>query len=89
MADADGGKGRGTKRPHFPALSARQMRGGQDDFRRVRCPPHRLTPLKNSWENIVTPTVEHMKVQIRQVCDSLRTVRELTHSFRRREVNGS
>ncbi|CAM9783379.1 unnamed protein product, partial [Sphacelaria rigidula] len=62
----------GTKRahvarPNFPALSAREMGGGQDDYRRIRCPPHRYTPLRESWDNIVTPTVEHMKLQIRQV----------------------
>lgn len=61
-------------RPNFPALSARQMGGGQDDYRRIRCPPHRLTPLRNSWENIVTPTVEHMKLQIRCVL-ALRKIR--------------
>lgn len=58
--------GAGDARPDFPALTAREMGGGQDDFRRIRCPPHRLTPLRNSWNNIVTPTVEHMKLQIRR-----------------------
>ncbi|CAN0410725.1 unnamed protein product, partial [Laminaria digitata] len=62
-AAAEGGA---TARPDFPALTAREMGGGTDDFRRIRCPPHRLTPLRNTWENIVTPTVEHMKLQIRQ-----------------------
>jgi RNA-binding protein PNO1 len=53
-------------RPDFPALSAQKMRkGGASDFRRVRCPPHRLTPLRNNWEHIVAPVVEHMKLQIR------------------------
>lgn len=63
--DAGAGAGGGAARPDFPALTAREMGGGKDDFRRIRCPPHRLTPLRNSWENIVTPTVEHMKLQIR------------------------
>lgn len=57
----------GAARPDFPALTAREMGGGKDDFRRIRCPPHRLTPLRNTWENIVTPTVEHMKLQIRYI----------------------
>lgn len=63
------GKGGDAKRqcPKFRALTAREMAGGKDDFRRIRCPPHRMTPLRNNWENIVTPTVEHMKLQIRQV----------------------
>ena len=66
--DTTGGAAEGgaAARPDFPALTAREMGGGADDFRRIRCPPHRLTPLRNTWENIVTPTVEHMKLQIRQ-----------------------
>lgn len=63
--DTDAAKEVEAARPDFPALTAREMGGGKDDFRRIRCPPHRLTPLRNSWENIVTPTVEHMKLQIR------------------------
>ncbi len=51
---------------HFPPLSARKMRGGDAmQIRRMRCPPHRLTPLRSSWDNIVTPVVKHMKLQIR------------------------
>lgn len=64
--EGDAGAKAEVARPDFPALTAREMGGGKDDFRRIRCPPHRLTPLRNSWENIVTPTVEHMKLQIRQ-----------------------
>lgn len=63
--DTDAAADAEAARPDFPALTAREMGGGKDDFRRIRCPPHRLTPLRNSWENIVTPTVEHMKLQIR------------------------
>ncbi|CAM9599711.1 unnamed protein product, partial [Ectocarpus sp. 13 AM-2016] len=64
--DATDGEGAAAvaARPDFPALTAREMGGGKDDFRSIRCPPHRLTPLRNCWENIVTPTVEHMKLQI-------------------------
>ncbi len=51
---------------HFPPLSARKMRDGDAmQIRRIRCPPHRLTPLRSSWDNIVTPVVKHMKLQIR------------------------
>ncbi|CBN75533.1 conserved unknown protein [Ectocarpus siliculosus] len=63
--DGEGAAAAAAARPDFPALTAREMGGGKDDFRRIRCPPHRLTPLRNCWENIVTPTVEHMKLQIR------------------------
>ncbi|KAF1782981.1 Transmembrane protein 43 family [Phytophthora cactorum] len=61
--------GRGTEdgmvRPNFPALSAQQQSGGKNDFRRVRVPAHRYTPLKNDWPNIMKPIVEHLKLQIR------------------------
>ncbi|POM61532.1 RNA-binding protein PNO1-like protein, partial [Phytophthora palmivora] len=52
-------------RPNFPALSAQQQSGGKNDFRRVRVPAHRYTPLKNDWPNIMKPIVEHLKLQIR------------------------
>ncbi|CAK4076688.1 unnamed protein product [Aphanomyces euteiches] len=51
--------------PSFPALSAQQMEGGKNDFRRVRVPAHRYTPLKNDWPNIMKPIVEHLKLQVR------------------------
>ncbi len=51
---------------HFPPLSTRKMRDGDAmQIRRIRCPSHRLTPLRSSWDNIVTPVVKHMKLQIR------------------------
>ncbi|GMF19109.1 unnamed protein product [Phytophthora fragariaefolia] len=55
----------GVVRPNFPALSAQQQSGGKNDFRRVRVPAHRYTPLKNDWPNIMKPIVEHLKLQIR------------------------
>jgi len=51
--------------PQFPALSAQDMAGGRDEFRRIRVPAHRYTPLREQWENIMQPVVEHMKLQIR------------------------
>eukprot|EP00501_MAST-03F_sp_TOSAG23-6_P002349 GSMAST32.ASY1.ANO1.2454.1 assembled CDS len=51
--------------PQFPALTAKQLAGGQIEVRQVKCPPHRYTPLKESWENIMKPIVEHMKLQVR------------------------
>jgi len=35
------------------------------EMRRIPVPPHRLTPLRNTWEKIVTTIVENMKLQIR------------------------
>ncbi|KAK4546075.1 pre-rRNA-processing protein pno1 [Oleoguttula mirabilis] len=33
--------------------------------RKVRVPPHRMSPLKNSWPKIYPPLVEHLKLQVR------------------------
>lgn len=35
------------------------------DFRRISVPPHRMTPLRTSWETIVKTIVERLKLQIR------------------------
>ena len=39
--------------------------GGTVEYRKVRCPPHRLTPLRSQWDNIMSPVVEYLKLQIR------------------------
>ena len=52
------------EQPHFPALSAVQA-SGKVEYRRVRCPPHRYTPLREHWEQILTPLVEYLKLQVR------------------------
>jgi RNA-binding protein PNO1 len=52
-------------KPQFAALSARQMAGGKDSTRRVRVPSHRYTPLRQQWENIITPLVKHLMLQVR------------------------
>eukprot|EP01035_Chromulina_nebulosa_P007358 gene7358-9936_t len=51
--------------PNFPAISAVDAMGGAVEYRKVRCPPHRLTPLRNQWDNIMSPVVEYLKLQIR------------------------
>jgi RNA-binding protein PNO1 len=38
---------------------------GKNQYRRVRVPQHRLTPLREQWESIMQPIVEHLKLQIR------------------------
>jgi RNA-binding protein PNO1 len=51
-------------KPSFPPIAA----GGPQvasETRTVRCPAHRYTPLKESWDAIVKPIVEHMKLMIR------------------------
>jgi RNA-binding protein PNO1 len=37
----------------------------KNEIRRIPVPPHRMTPLRNNWEKIVTTVVENMKLQIR------------------------
>ena len=53
------------EQPHFPELTAVQATGGKIEYRRVRCPPHRYTPLREHWEQILTPLVEYLKLQVR------------------------
>jgi hypothetical protein len=51
------------EQPVFPKLSAMQAGGGRVEYRRVRCPPHRYTPLRENWEQILMPLVEYLKLQ--------------------------
>ena len=51
--------------PQFPALSAQEMAGGENEYRRIRVPPHRLTPLRQQWNHVMQPVVEHLQLQIR------------------------
>jgi RNA-binding protein PNO1 len=52
------------QQPVFPRLSAAQASGNKVEYRRVRCPPHRYTPLREYWEQILTPLVEYLKLQV-------------------------
>lgn len=51
-------------KPEFPALTPKQQ-GMRRQLRRVTVPPHRITPLKNAWMQMIAPVVEHMKLQVR------------------------
>lgn len=51
-------------KPKFPALTPKQQ-GVKKQMRRVPVPPNRVTPLKNSWMELIKPVVEHMKLQVR------------------------
>jgi RNA-binding protein PNO1 len=53
------------ERPDFDALTANEINGGKSDMRSITVPPHRYTPLKNSWLKIYTPLVQHLKLQVR------------------------
>ena len=58
-----------TLAPNFPAVSAQQaanpMVNQQAEYRRVRVPANRYTPLREAWEHMMTPIVKYMKLQIR------------------------
>ena len=51
--------------PTFQKLSAHAARGGKSEYRRIRCPAHRYTPLRENWEQLLTPLVEYLKLQVR------------------------
>ncbi|GAB7349488.1 hypothetical protein MBLNU459_g0199t1 [Dothideomycetes sp. NU459] len=51
-------------RPLFDAESATPT-VHRAESRKVPVPPHRMTPLKNSWPKIYPPLVEHLKLQVR------------------------
>lgn len=51
-------------KPQFAALTPKQQ-SMKRQMRRIPVPPHRLTPLKNSWTGLIAPLVEHMKLQVR------------------------
>ena len=53
------------KKPIFPQVNVQDAIGNKIEYRRVRCPTHRLTPLRAQWENLMSPIVEHLKLQIR------------------------
>mmetsp|Transcript_6631 Transcript_6631/g.16920 ORF Transcript_6631/g.16920 Transcript_6631/m.16920 type:complete len:220 (-) Transcript_6631:1349-2008(-) len=51
--------------PQFKPLTAEEITNGTTQFRRVRVPAHRFTPLQQQWQNILSPLVEHMKLAVR------------------------
>ncbi|KAJ1662367.1 pre-rRNA-processing protein pno1 [Coemansia sp. RSA 1813] len=54
-----------TDKPNFVPLSAKELRDKRNEFRRIRVPPHRFSPLKTDWLKIYSPIVEFLKLQIR------------------------
>ncbi|KAL9188467.1 hypothetical protein ACHAXT_006845 [Thalassiosira profunda] len=51
--------------PTFQKLSAHASRSGKSEYRRIRCPAHRYTPLRENWEQLLTPLVDYLKLQVR------------------------
>ncbi|KAI9468623.1 RNAbinding protein PNO1like protein putative [Coemansia mojavensis] len=52
-------------KPEFGPLSAKELQEKRKEFRRIRVPPHRFSPLKKDWLKIYSPIVEHLQLQIR------------------------
>jgi len=50
--------------PSFRKLTAMEQ-SQRIEYRRIRCPPHRYTPLKENWEQILLPLVQYLKLQVR------------------------
>ncbi len=46
-------------------LISSQKIQNKSESRKVRVPPHRLTPLKGAWPKIYPPLVEHLLLQVR------------------------
>ena len=63
--DAEGNEMSPDSMPTFQKLSAASQTDSKSEYRRIRCPPHRYTPLRENWESILTPLVEFLKLQVR------------------------
>ncbi|OLL25785.1 Pre-rRNA-processing protein PNO1 [Neolecta irregularis DAH-3] len=70
-------------RPRFPP-DADVPKEISSQTQRVPVPPHRMTPLKQTWVKIYPPLVEHLKLQVRmnvqKRCVELRTSKFTTDS---------
>ena len=55
----------GAAVPNFPRLTVAEEANGNNEYRRIRVPPHRLTPLRQDWNLVMQPVVEHLLLQIR------------------------
>ncbi|AJT94029.1 Pno1p [Saccharomyces cerevisiae YJM1307] len=52
-------------KPRFTSASKTQGNKIKFESRKIMVPPHRMTPLRNSWTKIYPPLVEHLKLQVR------------------------
>lgn len=66
-------------KPKFPAVAKSGMKVKLES-RKVAVPPHRMTPLKNTWMKIYPPLVEHLKLQVRMNLKT-KTVELRTNKF--------
>lgn len=66
-------------KPKFAAATKSGMKV-KIESRKVAVPPHRMTPLKNTWVKIYPPLVEHLKLQVRMNLKT-KTVELRTNKF--------
>ena len=51
--------------PEFAALSSTDLADGRIEYRKVRIPAHRYTPLRSTWEILILPLTKNLKLQVR------------------------
>jgi rRNA processing protein Krr1/Pno1 len=56
---------RGSKNSGLTTMGDVQEKLPHRESRTVPIPPHRFTPLRQSWPKLYTPLVEHLKLQVR------------------------
>lgn len=49
--------------PTFEAVKADES--GRVEYRKIRIPAHRYTPLRKHWESLIAPLVQQLKLQVR------------------------
>lgn len=52
-----------TSRPFFPPAKKEKLQLAES--RKIPVPNNRYTPLKDNWEKVYTPLVEHLKLEVR------------------------
>lgn len=65
-------------KPRFASAAASGEMKVKPESRKVPVPPHRMTPLRNSWTKIYPPLVDHLKLQVRMNLKT-KTVELRTH----------
>ncbi|EER06552.1 conserved hypothetical protein, partial [Perkinsus marinus ATCC 50983] len=75
----------GYSKPSFKPVTAEEEERGMREVRRIAVPPHRMTPLRNSWLKLLEPLVQHMKLQVRM--NTKRRCVEMRRSGPGAEVN--
>lgn len=52
-------------KPRFASANKTTLTKIKLESRKIAVPPHRMTPLRNSWTKIYPPLVDHLKLQVR------------------------